>query len=87
MFKRGPRATAHQVGLSKSERAQNVQGAFRILPAQMAAVAGKRLVLVDDVLTSGATVDTCDHTLLRAGAARVEVLVFARVVAPVRTPI
>lgn len=81
------RATAHQVGLSKSERAQNVQGAFRIPPAQKAQVAGKRLVLVDDVLTSGATTDTCAHTLLRAGAAHVDVLVFARVVAPVRTPI
>ena len=50
-------------------------------------VAGRRLVLIDDVLTSGATVDTCARALLRAGAAHVDVLVFARVVAPVRTPI
>jgi len=50
-------------------------------------VAGRRLVLIDDVLTSGATVDTCARALLRAGAAHVDVLVFARVVAAVRTTI
>jgi predicted amidophosphoribosyltransferase len=44
-------------------------------------------VLVDDVLTSGATVDACTRTLLRAGAAQVDVLVFARVVALARSPI
>jgi predicted amidophosphoribosyltransferase len=73
--------------LSKTARAQKVQGAFKVSPAQRLTVAGKRLVLVDDVLTSGATVDTCARALLRAGAAHVDVLVFARVVAPVRTPI
>ena len=50
-------------------------------------VADRRLVLIDDVLTSGATVDTCARALLRAGAAHVDVLVFARVVAAVRSPI
>ena len=81
------RATPQQVGLNKNERAENVQGAFQVPPEQKAAVSGKRLVLVDDVLTSGATVDTCARALLRAGAGHVDVLVFARVVAPVRTPI
>jgi ComF family protein len=81
------RATPQQVGLSKTERASNVQGAFRVPAGQKAAVKGRRIVLVDDVLTSGATVDTCARALLRAGAAHVDVLVFARVVAPVRTPI
>jgi len=81
------RATAQQVGLSKAQRAENVQGAFRVPPGQQAQVAGRRLVLIDDVLTSGATVDTCARALLRAGAVRVDVLVFARVVAAARTPI
>ena len=81
------RATAQQVGLSKAERADNVQGAFRVPAEQKADVAGRRLVLIDDVLTSGATVDTCARALLRAGAAHVDVLVFARVVSPMRTPI
>ncbi len=56
-------------------------------PSKRPQIAGKRLVLIDDVLTSGATVDTCARALLRAGAAHVDVLVFARVVAPLRTPI
>ncbi len=81
------RATPKQVGLSKSERADNVQGAFRVPAEQKAAIAGKRLVLIDDVLTSGATVDTCARAQLRAGAAHVDVLVFARVVAALRTTI
>ncbi len=81
------RATPHQVGLARAERATNVQGAFRVPDARQAAVAGKRLVLIDDVLTSGATVDACTRALLRAGAAQVDVLVFARVVDALRAPI
>jgi ComF family protein len=81
------RATPQQVGLSKTERADNVQGAFRVPAEEKANVAGRRLVLIDDVLTSGATADTCARALLRAGAAHVDVLVFARVVAPLRSPI
>ena len=74
------RATAQQVGLSRAERAQNVQGAFRVADSGKADVMGRRLVLVDDVLTSGATVDACARALRRAGAANVDVIVFARVV-------
>ncbi len=81
------RATPQQVGLSKAARADNVQGAFRVPADQKINVAGRRLVLIDDVLTSGATVDTCVRALLRAGAAHVDVVVFARVVAPARVPI
>jgi ComF family protein len=81
------RATAQQVGLSRTERAANIQGAFRVPAESKAAVAGQRLVLVDDVLTSGATVEGCARALLRAGAAYVDVLVFARVADPGRTSI
>jgi ComF family protein len=81
------KATPHQVGLAKAARAENVQGAFRVPPEGKAEVAGRRLLLIDDVLTSGATVDACARALLRGGAAAVDVLVFARVVAGGRLPI
>jgi ComF family protein len=81
------RATPQQVGLTRAGRATNVQGAFDVPDARRAAVAGRRLVLVDDVLTSGATIDSCTRALLRAGAAAVDVLVFARVVEGMRAPI
>src|SRR5262249_51077189 len=81
------KATPQQVGLDKSERAHNVQGAFRVPAHGRAEVAGRKLVLVDDVLTSGATVDACARALLRTGAASVDVLGFARVVAANRSPI
>jgi predicted amidophosphoribosyltransferase len=64
-----------------------VQGAFRVDAATKPKVAGRRLILIDDVLTSGATVDACARALLRAGAANVDVLVFARVVDGGKTPI
>jgi ComF family protein len=81
------KSTVQQVGLSRTERAANVQGAFRVPASERAAVTGRRLILVDDVLTSGATVDGCARALLRAGAANVDVLIFARVADPVRTSI
>jgi predicted amidophosphoribosyltransferase len=74
------KATRQQVGLTASERALNVQGAFRVPEAARQNVKGRRLLLVDDVLTSGATIDACSRALLRAGAIAVDVLVFARVV-------
>jgi len=81
------KATAQQVGLSRTERAANIQGAFKVPAEGKAAVAGRRLVLIDDVLTSGATVEGCARALLRAGAANVDVLVFARVADPGKTSI
>jgi ComF family protein len=81
------RPTPQQIGLSRSERAQNVQGAFRVPSERQPYVEGRRVVLVDDVLTTGATVDACARALLRARAASVDVLVFARVVEGARNPI
>lgn len=81
------RPTLQQIGLSRSERALNVQGAFKVPPEKKHAVQGRRIVLIDDVLTSGATVDACARALLRARAASVDVLVFSRVVDTHKTPI
>jgi ComF family protein len=81
------KATPQQVGLDKSARAANVQGAFKVPPERRAEVAGRRLILVDDVLTSGATLDACARALRRGGAAAVDALVFARVVTGSRNPI
>jgi predicted amidophosphoribosyltransferase len=79
--------TAQQVGLSRTQRAANIQGAFRVPPDGKAEVVGRRLVLVDDVLTSGATVEGWAKVLLRAGARNVDVLVFTRVAEGGRTSI
>jgi ComF family protein len=81
------RATEQQVGLSRSQRASNVQGAFEVSADQRSEIQGRRVVLIDDVLTSGATVDACARALLRAKAAQVDVLVFARVVDTPKAPI
>jgi ComF family protein len=72
------KATRSQVGLTREQRANNVQGAFRCPAA--ARVRGRRIVLIDDVLTSGATANAASRALLRAGAVQVDVIVFARVV-------
>jgi ComF family protein len=81
------RATEQQVGLSRPQRASNVQGAFEVSRERRGEVAGRRVVLIDDVLTSGATLDACARALLRAKAAQVDVLVFARVVDSPKPPI
>ncbi len=79
--------TAQQIGLNRKERAANVQGAFKVPKERGGAVQGRRVLLVDDVLTSGATADACARALLRGRAANVDVLVFARVVDSHRAPI
>lgn len=71
------KSTASQVGMSRRKRAANVQGAFRVPPD--ADVRDRAVVLVDDVLTTGATANAAARVLLRAGAASVDLLVFARV--------
>ncbi len=74
------RRTRQQVGLSRSQRADNLQGAFRVPESARRLVEGRRVLLVDDVLTTGATVNAAARILLRAGARQVDVLTFARVV-------
>jgi predicted amidophosphoribosyltransferase len=70
------------VGLTASQRQRNVSGAFAVPERLAGAVAGRRVVLVDDVITTGATIDACARCLRRAGAASVDVLAFARVIEP-----
>ena len=74
------RHTPRQGRLSPPARRRNVQGAFALRPRWKAELPGKRVLLVDDVLTTGATVEECARVLRRHGAAGVDVLTLARVV-------
>jgi ComF family protein len=76
------RATAPLGDLGASARAAALNGAFAVRPTRAARVAGASVVLIDDVMTSGATAAACTETLLAAGAAGVTVLVAARVPDP-----
>jgi len=71
------RRTRQQVGLDAAARQRNVRGAFGIRADPAEFVYGKQVVLVDDVLTTGATVTACTKVLKSAGAAGVDVLTFA----------
>jgi len=74
------RATPSQGGLSPARRADNVRGAFAVRRGREPLVEGRRVLLIDDVMTTGATVEACARTLKRAGARAVDVLTLARVV-------
>lgn len=74
------RRTRPQAGLTRLQRAGNLQGAFAVPADRRAHVEGRTVVLVDDVLTTGATANAASRALLRAGAQQVDVLAFARVV-------
>lgn len=78
------RRTRAQVGLDEAQRRRNVKGAFAVRPERLAAVAGKSVLLIDDVRTTGATAEACTLALRQAGAARVLVLSFALVPAPAK---
>ena len=76
------RATPSQGHLNRAERRRNVRGAFAVPAGKREKIAGKRIVLIDDVLTTGSTAAACTQALREAGAARVDVLALARVAAP-----
>jgi ComF family protein len=73
------RATKPLAVMSPKLRAQEQEGAIQVRPARRAALQGTRVLLIDDVLTSGATARNCVKALLAAGAASVDVLAAARV--------
>ena len=84
---RRDRPTRSQVGLDHAGRRRNVRNAFSVPDVLKPDVTGKRCVLVDDVLTTGATAEACSKALLNAGAQSVDVLVFALVIRPSGTHI
>jgi ComF family protein len=79
---RRERATASLGEKSATERAAEVAGAFAVRPSRTRAIADKHVLLIDDVMTSGATANACADVLLAAGATSVDVLVAARVPDP-----
>ena len=74
------RRTPPLKGMTPLQRRKTVAGAFRV--SDKAAVAGKTVILIDDVLTTGSTAEACARALKRAGAARIELVSWARVVRP-----
>ncbi len=75
-----------QAGLSRAQRLRNLQGAFVVPPRAQAAIRGRHLGLVDDVMTTGATAGEAARALLAAGAARVDLWVVARTATPADLP-
>lgn len=73
---RRKRATPPQTGLSVAARRENLRGAFEVIMPD--AVRGRAIVLLDDVMTTGATLSACSRALKRAGAAQVMGLTLAR---------
>jgi len=74
------RNTPSQGGLTAKQRRRNVAGAFEVRKSRFSRIKGSTITLVDDVLTTGSTLTACTKALQKAGAARVNVLVLARVV-------
>lgn len=75
--------TARQVGLTREERRRNLQGAFIVPDDALARIRGRRVLLIDDVMTTSATANAAARVLIRAGATDIDVVTFARVAAAV----
>jgi len=71
------RATRSQVGLSSDQRRRNLAGAFTVSARQQQRIAGNHILLIDDVITTGTTLNACARALRRAGASRVDALALA----------
>jgi len=80
------RATPPQGGKSAAGRRRNVQGAFAVRNQEKLRIQGAHIVLIDDVMTTGATIEACARTLKQAGAKRVDALALARVVKAATIP-
>ena len=78
LFLRRVRRTGTQTRLDRRGRMGNMKGAFELRPGAAGRLRGLRVLLVDDVLTSGATLDACARVLLSGGAASVRALAVAR---------
>ncbi|MCX8073529.1 MAG: phosphoribosyltransferase family protein [Candidatus Binatia bacterium] len=76
------KATAAQAELNRRDRQENVRDAFRVRPSWATKIRGASVLLIDDVMTTGATVHECSAALRRAGAENVDVVVLARVTLP-----
>jgi ComF family protein len=81
------RSTRSQVGLTHAQRRRNVAGAFGINSGSIKEISGTHIILVDDVITTGATVNACAGTLLKAGVKKIDVLTFGMVVDAQAMPI
>ena len=76
------RATPSQGRMSAGQRRRNVAGAFALTESGKTALKGKRVLIVDDVYTTGATLNACARAIQRAGPANIDVVTLARVVGP-----
>jgi ComF family protein len=83
---RRTKRTAAQVGLSHETRQENVANAFTVEPSKRALLRGKRVLVIDDVITTGATANACATALLEAGASAVDVLAIALVAYGIEAP-
>ncbi len=81
------KTTPTQVGLTREQRRLNVRGAFAVPKRRQPVIEGRNLLLIDDVITTGATVEACARALTSAGALRVDVLAVGLVTKPLQVTI